>query len=46
MQKIVCVDHCMPTENIYSSRGKGKCKSCGRDNVKLGKAIVKPKDDR
>lgn len=46
MEKIVCINNCMPKESIYSSKGKGKCKNCGRKNVELGKAIVKPKHGR
>lgn len=41
--EIVCIDNCMPVESIYSSRGIGKCKKCGKDGVQLGKIIKKNK---
>jgi hypothetical protein len=39
--EIICIDRCMPTESIYENRGIGRCNRCKRENVKLGKRIVK-----
>lgn len=39
--EIMCIDKCMPIESIYENKGIGKCKVCERENVELGKIIVK-----